>query len=124
MAMPSDPPRIDRRSFLQHSLTLALVGTGLTIVGCSSDGGSDPNGGGPCTNAVGGDVDASPGHTHSIDDVCQEDAGATLNLTLTGNGHTHTISLSSTQVDNILAGNPVTVASSNNGSHMHDVSFN
>ena len=121
----SDALRMDRRHFLQQSLAAALVGTGFTLISCSSDGDSGPDGnGGACTNAVPGDVDASPGHTHSIDDVCEEDAGDTLNLTLTGNGHTHSISLSATQVDNILAGLPVTVTSTNNSSHTHQVSFN
>jgi hypothetical protein len=120
----SDLAAIDRRDFLKRSLGAALLGSGFVLVSCSSDGGSDPNGGGACTNAVAGDVDASPGHGHSMDDVCQEDAGGSLNLTLTGNGHTHSISLSATQVDNILAGLPVTVTSTNNSAHTHDVSFN
>ena len=122
---PSDRSRLDRREFLKRSLASALIGSGLTLVSCGSDEDSDDGGGGGiCTNAVSGDVDASPGHTHSINDVCQEDVGNPLTLTLTGNGHTHTISLSAAQVDDILAGMPVSETSTNNGSHTHDVSFN
>jgi hypothetical protein len=59
-----------------------------------------------------------------VHDVCQQNAGSSLNLTLTGNGHTHMISLSSVQVDSILAGATVTVDSTLNGSHLHSVRFN
>ncbi|HSG88632.1 MAG TPA: hypothetical protein VLA56_05430, partial [Pseudomonadales bacterium] len=74
-----DDRLFDRREFLFRSLAAALTTTGLFLVACDGYGGGGGAGPGddtPCTNGKTGVVGGA--HTHSIEKVCQEDAGTAV----------------------------------------------
>ena len=115
-----------RRRFLGRAVgAAAFAGISVVVAACGSDdddgGGMGPSG---CENATSGSVSNVSAHSHSVNDVCDADAGGSLNLTLTGNGHTHSITLSSQQVDQVLAGTTVSVTSTFSTGHTHAVTFN
>ncbi len=112
---------LDRRTFLKYAGAVATwAGIAVVLHGCSDDG--DPSG--PAGQGdVAGVISANHGHSVVITAAQITAAGAVV-LTLTGAAHTHTVSLTAPQVGDIGAGAQVSVTSTNESAHTHQVTFN
>lgn len=112
-----------RREFLKYMAVTGLVLPAIAIVGCDSDSGSvvkDENS--EFSNRT-GSITNNHGHTVVLT-AAQQQAGAAITLELTtGGGHIHTVALSADQVLAIVGGNAVSVTSSVDSNHSHDVTF-
>jgi hypothetical protein len=126
------PEGFTRREFSLEAILAILSGVAITITGCGGgDYGSSPSqppattpppatGGGDKTGVI------SANHGHSaVVTAAQLSAGGGVNLDIQGMAtHSHNVSLSADQVASIAANQRVSVSSSTNDSHDHQVTFN
>ncbi len=112
-----------RREFLRHMAVTGLVLPAIAIAGCDSgDGGVVKEEATGLSNRS-GSITNNHGHTVVLTEA-QLQAGAAVTLDLTqGGGHTHTVALSADQVQAIEGGDTVSVTSSVNSGHSHNVTF-
>lgn len=112
----------------QFCASLAGATVTLWLQGCGGGGGDGggsttppPAGGGAICGAGTGNISANHGHTLTIPRVDLDSPTAkTYNLT-TGNSHIHTVTFSPTQLAAMKAGGSVTVTSSTDAGHDHNV---
>lgn len=112
---------MDRRTFLKYAGAVATW-AGISVVVHACSGGGDPAAPGG-QGDVAGSISANHGHSVVITAAQITAAGAVV-LTLTGAAHTHTVSLTAPQVGDIGAGTQVSVTSTNDNAHTHQVTFN
>ena len=112
---------MDRRTFLKTAGAVATwAGIAVVLHGCSDDDGpAGPAGQGD----VAGAISANHGHSVVIT-AAQITAAGAVTLTLTGGAHTHTVALTAPQVGDIGAGTQVSVTSTSDSAHTHQVTFN
>lgn len=128
---------VNRRAFLKKlGWGMIAVPVASKLVGCAADDGGDypPNPGptGPIPgpgNTQGGpdagqtlvasfavqNTDGS-GHLHSFDFTCEVALGSTVTF-VAGGAHTHQVTLTASEVDQVLAGGSVTVQTSDGHPH-------
>ncbi len=131
-----------RREFLKTTLIFSLAGVtfGVILPACSDDDpeptdttttsdstdststtDSNTSESDECTtttNAIG----TNHGHVVDLSDA-QLAAGAEVVLDLTGAGHTHTVTLSAANLESLAACQEVSLASSNEAGHSHEITF-
>jgi hypothetical protein len=120
----------DRREFT-WSLMAAFSGVAVTISACGGGGGAgggggtSPTGGSPMPgDGASGRISNNHGHSATITSAELADGGA-VTLSIQGSGdHDHTVSLSSDEVGQVASGQRVSVRSSNDDGHFHEVIFN
>ena len=123
----SDDNQLTRREFTTEWVLAVLAGATITISGCGGDDnnpGTGPTGGGGQSGDEVGAISANHGHSVTVT-AAQITAGNAVTATLTtGNGHTHTINLTAAQVVAIGQNQRVSVTSSTDAGHNHEVTFN
>lgn len=114
---------MERRTFFVRAGQLVLAGVSITaLISCSDDGGDGGTNPGSST-AIAVSIANNHGHSLTLD---QSDltASTAIILTLTnGSGHTHSLDLTGAEVDQLIAGTPVSKASSTDSGHSHTVTL-
>lgn len=114
---------LGRREFLRHMAVTGLVLPAIATVGCDNGGGDVVKDEITELSNRAGSIANNHGHTVVLT-AAQQQAGAAITLDLTkGGGHTHTVALSTDQVQAIAGGGTVSVTSSVDSSHSHNVTF-
>ena len=123
----SDDNLLTRREFTSEWVMAVLAGAMITITGCGGDDNDNP-GTNPSGQSSGNEVATfSANHGHELTITAVEiTAGQALVRMTTGSSatHTHTVSLTAAQVVSIGQQQQVTVVSSTDAGHNHNVTFN
>ena len=120
----SDQNLLTRREFTVDWVLAVLAGATITITGCGGDDDNPGTSPSPQTGDKAGVISANHGHSVTITSA-QITAGNAVTATLTtGNGHTHTINLAAAQVVAIGQNQRVSVTSTTDAGHNHEVTFN
>jgi len=134
----TDRGLLGRREFTVASVLAALSGVMITITGCDADSPTGPSGSMPTPTPaptpepgpgqtpqdVMGTVSANHGHRAVITGA-ELLAGDAVRLDISGSAsHPHTVDLTAEQVADIRDGQRVTMTSSFDAGHMHNVTFN
>lgn len=116
---------LDRREFTTAAVMALMAGVTITISGCSSDYGTNPNPmPSPGTGDKAGAVSANHGHV-AVVTAAHIAAPDAFNLDIRGTAdHTHTVALTSDQIRAIGAGTRTAMESTTEQSHSHTVTFN
>jgi hypothetical protein len=117
--------RLARREFTTAAVMALMAGVAITISGCSSDYGMNPN---PVPSTGTGDkagtVSANHGHV-AVVTAARIAAPDAFSLDIRGTAdHTHTVALTSDQIRAIGAGTRTAMDSSTENAHNHTVTFN
>jgi hypothetical protein len=113
---------IDRREFLKELSHLGFV-SGMVFLGGCGGGDNGDSGSTPGVSDIAGTISDNHGHTVTLT-ASQLQAGEAVTLTMTtGNGHTHTVDLSAEDVQRIARACSVSVTSSIDSGHSHEVNF-
>jgi hypothetical protein len=117
---------MDRREFLKELSYLGFVSGMVFLVGCGDDNGDNGDSGStPGNSDITGTISNNHGHTVTLT-ASQLQAGEDVTLTMTPGGddeHTHTVYLTADDLDKIASACSVTVTSSTDSGHSHEVNF-
>jgi hypothetical protein len=116
-----EPTLLTRRAFTLDAALAILGGCVITITNTAC--GDDSPAPTPNPSDVSGSISANHGHTAAIT-AAQITTGSAVSLNIQGTAtHPHTVSVSQSELTTLRNRQSVTIASSNDSGHTHDVTF-
>lgn len=113
--------RTSRKMFLQASLVVGASAAVAATMGCGGDGDDDMAGGNGGTSACSSTIAANHGHVLTVSQA-DIDAAAEKTYDIEGSAdHPHSVSLSADDFANLASGVTVSVTSSTDDGHSHQV---